>query len=132
MQTPLSTPMAESQFMEEHISYHGPITQDDAVKRLKKSGINCYLTRYSTSLGMYVITAYRKKPETVGNFGLIVNLRSETDRYRIFKMERKFMNIDEMLRFYETNRIHPTFANIGRRYTQQDHIDNNPGPCTIL
>ncbi len=126
--------MPENEIMEEHVSFHGTMTQKQAVKILKESGINCYLIRFSNSLGMYIITVYRKRPVTVENFGLIINKKSETDRYGITNMEKKFKNIDDLLNFYETNRIHPSFESIGTRYTKQDHIieDQRRPCCNIL
>ena len=131
--TPLTTPVPERNLMENHNSYHGAISGDEAVRRLLKTNYDAYLTRFSPNHGMYVVTVLKRDPRsTVGHFGLQINRRSQR-KYSVVGMESHFDSIDELLGFYENNQIHPQFNNIGRRLTVQDFTYLiQKGICTFL
>ena len=118
--------------MEDHQSYHGNITGDEAVRRLKMAKVDAYLTRFSSRHGRYMITVFKPEPsKTIGNFKLVIDKKSQIRKYAVEGMERSFQNIDLLLVYYESNRIHPIFDNIGRRFTVQSFIEKDHR-CRIL
>ena len=130
----MTSPIPERNFMENHTSYHGCISGGEAIKRLKKTHDVCtYVTRFSTSHRRYVITILKRgRPNTVGHFRLNID-RSAQRKYSVDGLENHFDSIDELLGFYEKNRIHPEFDTIGRQLTKQ-HYDylREKGICTLL
>jgi hypothetical protein len=117
--------------MDENNSYHGVITGKEAVKRLKKVNNDSYLCRFSSRNQKYVLSLVKNGPRKVGHFELSINKSSQA-KYKVEGMEKHFETIDELLRFYETNRIHPEFDNIGTRLTLHEYTNRiHSRPCTI-
>ena len=116
-------------FIDDHNSYHDVISGEEAVKRLKKSGGNAYLTRFSVRNGVYVITVL--KQGRVGNFRLQINKSNLRNKYAVYGMEQKFNSLEGLLRYYETTRIHPMFENIGRPYTLREHAESHSS-CVLF
>ena len=113
--------------MGEHESYHENITGKEAEKRLKKLKKRSYLTRYSEIEESYILTVFepRTPKYVIQHYKIII----ENGRCNIDGKERDFENIDELLIYYERNRIHNAFKNIGQKYTLAEH---NDGFCTLL
>ena len=108
----------------EHPSYHRGLTGEEAILRLKASGLNhCYLIRYSENRKGYVLTIYRKE-KGAKDVEKHYNIVTENGRYKIHGRGFKdnFDNIGELLKHYEQNWIHPTLESIGKIYTQQDFL----------
>lgn len=120
--------------MAEHSSYHGAIRGEEAERRLKEFGTNCYLTRYSRSQGCYMLSVY--KPELfaeqiehgIKNFKITITrvshrrvFSSRSNQYQIGA--RKFNSPAEMLQYYEKNRIDPGFQDIGRCVTEREYLE---------
>lgn len=118
--TPMTIPIPERNFMDDHNSYHGAISGEEAVKRLRKANNDSYLCRYSSGNRKYVITIFQQELRKVGHFRLSINRNSQR-KYKVEGMTKHFESIENLLWFYETNRIHPEFDTIGRRLTVQDY-----------
>lgn len=116
----MTIPIPERNFMEDHNSYHGAISGEEAVKRLSSTDTDSYLSRFSSGNRKYVLTILKHKARKVSHFRLAID-RSSQRKYKVEGMENHFESIDELLGFYENNRIHPEFDNIGRRLTVQDY-----------
>lgn len=118
--TPMTIPIPERNFMDDHNSYHGAMSGEEAVKRLRKANNDSYLCRYSSGNRKYVLTILKQELHKVGQFRLAID-RSSQRKYKVEGMEKHFESIDDLLCFYEANRIHPEFDNIGRRLTVLDY-----------
>ena len=119
----------EEDMMEEHTSYHNAITGEEAICRLKQSGLpHCYLTRYSQDKLIYVLTVYwRQRPQDVEEH---FELRNEQGRCKIARKHQEFENLKELLEHYEQHRISPSLPNIGQNYMFQTY--NARKICIIL
>ncbi len=133
--------------MPEHSSYHGTITGDEAQHRLRQFNTRGYLTRFSRTKDCYVLSVYepdtargRLKPyvqhfkittETVPYGGIWGWLGSKKDVYQIDHSEMNFDSLDEMLYYYEKNRIDPGFQDIGIRITKEKYSEKNPNLALI-
>lgn len=127
----MTIPIPERKFMEDHNSYHGAISGEEAVKRLSRTNSDTYLSRFSSGNRTYVITILKHEVRKVSHFQLAIN-RTSQQKYRVEGMEKHFDSIDELLGFYENNRIHPEFDNIGRRLTVQDYTNLRPQKHCVL
>ena len=115
--------------MGEHSSYHNAITGDEAIRRLRNSGLpHCYLTRYSKTKQKYVLTVYQKqRPEDVEEHFPIA-IRS--GKHKIEGKIEEFENIGGMLKHYESKRINPSLPDIGQVYALD--LYNTRQRCIIL
>lgn len=101
----LTSPVPESNFMEDSNSFHGAITAQEAIKRLQIALGDYYITRFSSANKSYVLSVLKRNPHNSGHFRLVMH--------------------------YETNRIHPEFDNIGRRLTVQTFTQLSQRRCII-
>lgn len=131
--SPLTVPFLERHIMEDHDSYHGPITGEEAATRLSMERTDCYLTRFSNKLNSYVLSVKKRDPKIpLGNFRLIIDQMYGRNTY-IDGMERRFNNTDELLTYYEQHPIHPLYNRIGRRFTKEDfnHTQEQRKHCVL-
>ena len=107
--------------MEEHSSYHNAITGEEAILRLKNSGHpHCYLTRYSLSTSVYVLTVYKKeRPADVEEH---YPLNIENNKRKIEGKENDYASLAELLHYYEHARINPSLPYIGHNYTLEEYM----------
>ena len=116
--------------MEDNNSYHGALSGEDAIKRLKKAAADAYLTRFSRSYDCYILTLLKRSTHAIpGHFKLAIN--RNTQRYFVHGMEKTFGGMDELLAWYENNRIHPLFDTIGRRLTVQEYTHIMQKRCIL-
>lgn len=104
-----------------HPSYHGNITGSHAVSKLKEKGGNCYLTRWSHSQQLFVLTVLRRGTDDNGhqfNIEICKNddyfdepLTSVT--YEIKGTQMQFYDIHRMLEFYHNNSVSHEVDGIG-------------------
>lgn len=128
----MTSPIPEPNFMEDNNSYHGAISGDEAIKRLKKAIGNAYLTRFSTRHGRYILTVLKwESAPIIGNFKLTIR-RNSRRKYSVEGMMKHFNSMDGLLGYYENNRIHPIFDNIGGKLTVQNYIYIQQKRCRIL
>ena len=109
----------EESMMEKHSSYHGSITGDEAIRRLKYSGHpHCYLTRFSKERQKYMLTVYMHAYEdVVENF--VLNIMHE--KCEIEGKSKAFKNIQSLLKYYEAEEINPSLERIGQNYLLEDY-----------
>ena len=109
--------LKEAELMDEHPSYHGSITSEEAKRRLNMHGGLCYLTRFSESHQHYMLSVYQDEPtEVIKHFRLLID--RNRDCAQIQGMEQSFKNISRLLSHYESKRIDPAFRNIGKPYRE--------------
>ena len=121
----------EEDLMEEHSSHHNAITGEEAINRLKHSGLpHCYLTRYSQDKLIYVLTVYwKQRPMDVEEH---FHLRTEEGRCKIVGKRQEFESIEKLLEHYEKHRISPSLPTIGKNYEFEDYNSRmERGTCTI-
>lgn len=113
----------EDKMMGEHPSFHQSITAEEAVRRLKMSSRNCYLTSYSNTHKFYILTVYckRKPSDVVEHFGIHIT----GQKYKLKGATTEFNSIESLLKHYEDNRISPSLPNIGRCYSQQEYDEQD-------
>ena len=120
--------------MPEHSSYHGTIKGREAALRLMEFETRCYLTRYSRVRDCYVLSVYEPdktiKPnvqhfkiiiKTVKFGGILGWFQSQKNVYQI--NEKEFESPEELLQYYEKNRIDPGFQDIGRCIAKQSYLE---------
>ena len=100
--------------MTEHGSYHDGLTGEQAVQRLRSSGRNGYLTRFSEAQNIHVLTVF--KQQTPNDVIKHFKISLENGKCKI-NNEIEFMGIEELLEYYEKNRIDPVLRTIGEKYT---------------
>ena len=92
-------------------------------------GKNCYLTRYSKVQKSYILSVFRKQrpDDIIEHFAIVIG---ENRKHKIKGIEDdEFGSVGHLLAYYETQRIHPGFPNIGQCYTEsefdaiQDELD---------
>lgn len=107
--------------MDDHNSYHGSITGEEAEQRLKMCSDHCYLTRYSEAKECYMLTIYKKKfKKTIKHFQIFFEHSGSHKVYKIDGKMEEFCGIKEMLMYYESSQIDPDFKTIGRPISEQE------------
>ena len=117
--------------MGEHPAYHQSIAGDDAVRRLKRQGGHCYLTRYSKVHECYVLSVLQhQKPmePVVEHFALAI----KNGGIKVAGKYKTFDNIGALLQYYEHNRIDPGIKSIGQALTEDDYLQSKRRTCIIL
>ena len=116
-------PLAEKEtLMDEHSSYHGAIEEEEAVLRLRLSGVpHCYLTRYSKDKNMYVLSVFMKQSteDVIEHYTITIN----GNKYQIeskFKVD-DFNSIEQLLEHYMAKRISHSLPNIGESYKLEEY-----------
>ena len=105
--------------MGEHDSYHGSITGEEAIRRLKHSGYPlCYLTRFSEGQHRYMLTVYMHAPNIVENHFRIAIVYG---KYKIEGKAVEFETIQQLLDHYAAERINPSVERIGQKYSFEDY-----------
>lgn len=61
---------AELQTFFKDPSYHGAITGEEAERKLREHGGNCYLTRYSESREVYVLSVYKDENQLYAQYDI--------------------------------------------------------------
>lgn len=128
--------------MDEHPSYHGEISGEEAGERLKICCTHGYLTRYSENSQRYVLSVYQKFPhkEVTKHFPITFTNNGGQNMYQISSDEEP-KGLQAMLTHYEKSRIDPALQNIGscvsldeylRRHQEQERHhqkENVPPPA---
>ena len=126
--------LSGTQMLGDHLSYHQCISGKEAMRRLKASGYPCcYLTRYSEAQESYILSVYQQQTpkDTKKHFRIIIK---SNGRLKIEgETQVHFANIEELLKYYETNRIHPSLKNIGCGYNEEKFVEHaSHNKCIIL
>ena len=106
--------------MDEHPSYHGSITSEEAKRRLQMWGGLCYLTRFSKSNQRYMLSVYQDKLDIIKHFRLLID--RDRNYAQIQGKRQSFKNIDRLLHHYEYERISPAFRSIGIPYREARYV----------
>ena len=101
--------------MDDDTSYHGSITSEEAKQKLKMCGGLHYLTRFSESNQRYMLSVYQNEPkELIKHFRLLIHRDSDGRKcVQIEGKEKSFRRMEQLLQYYEDNRIDPAFECIG-------------------
>ena len=116
-------PKTKREMMDEHPSYHGAISGEEAEKRLKICCTHGYLTRYSENSQCYVLSVYQEFPheEVVKHFPITFTSNGGQKMYKISSDEEP-KGLQAMLTYYECNRIDPALKNIGGCVSLQEYL----------
>ncbi len=121
-----------NEMMDEHASYHEEITGDEAEKRLKLCSTHGYLTRHSKENQSYVLSVHKQTDsDNLFKHFPIHFTNGDRKMYQIGERGKEFVNLLEMLNFYERTRIDPSLKSIGAIVTEDDYCrrkqeENNP------
>ena len=109
-----------SEQIHSHPSYHGEMRKGTAEQRLKQHGGNCYLTRYSGSRSVYVISSLRvrKWDKKLAHFNIII-IR-EISSFQIKGSGLVFKEISKLYDYCQKNPAGDEIDCLG------DYITNTP------
>ncbi len=104
----------------QHRSYHNEISGEEAEKRLKIFGNHHYLTRYSENQKCYILSVCASDEDL--QFEKIKHFQLKLSDQGIEIQEKKqFADLEEMLKYYETNRLDTAFPKIGDCLTEDNY-----------
>ncbi len=118
----VSKAISYRRLMKNHSSYFGIKTGLEAEQLLTAMGEDCYLTRYSQQNRAYLLSVMKTTQCGGDNhfehFKLLID--NKVEGYEIDGYEKSFKNIDNLLRYYQSNPITPRITSIGQQYLSGD------------
>ena len=116
----LATVVEPKEMITKHKSYHNEISGEVAEKRLRVFGNRHYLTRYSENQKCYILSVCASDEDL--QFEKIKHFQLKLSDQGIKIQEKKqFADLEEMLKYYETNRLDTAFPRIGDCLTEDDY-----------
>lgn len=85
----------------QHPSYHGVITQEEAEQRLSKIRFNCYLTRFNRKNASFMLSVATLQANNRNFMHLIITITN--NEYEVKNTGKRFCYISELLEFYLHN-----------------------------
>lgn len=105
--------------------YHGTITSRQAEERLRSTGRNCFLIRYSSNKTSYVLSVLSERERgrhLIRHYKMVVDKLHEG--YAIEGTGVKFESLHKMLWYYHNNPLDPDVSGIG--------VECNEGRTLVL
>lgn len=108
-----------SQEITDHPSYHGVINMKGAELKLRQNGGNSFLTRYSKSNQMYVLTVlnYKEGESFCRDFKIKFKRENDHSTYEIIGTQLEFNDISRLLDFYQYNPLSSIISSVGNFVT---------------
>ena len=136
----MAVPTWELDELSTHPSYHGTMDRISAETKLREQDGSCYITRYSRTRKVYVLSVIkRKRPSssgTVKHFKLKIEKQKDRASFEIHGAQRKFNSIAKMLDFYQQTHLNHDIGTIGkflknetRFFKPIDLEDSETSPC---
>lgn len=92
-----------------HASYHGPMNKLSAESKLKEQDDSCYLTRYSKTRKVYVLSIMNKNKKSgsrkIKHFRLKIEQRGDHTVFEIHGAQKEFQNLPELLKYHQKNGV---------------------------
>lgn len=102
--------------VENHPTFHGPLTRQRAEEMLKEQDKNCHLTRFSIERHTYILSVMNKKrwhKTALEHFDIEANKLNNTVFYRLKGYGEKKGSFSELLGYYQNARISRKISGIG-------------------
>jgi len=116
----------ENELMENHESYHEDISGPEAEFRLKQFNKPCYLTRYSTATKQYRLSVCRsvaRRGELIDDVRhYLIGFKHEEQARSYWIMDKVFPGLQDMLEYYQQNRIDHGNPNIGTCVSKETYL----------
>lgn len=113
----VAVPTWELDELSTHPSYHGTMDRDSADTKLREQDSSCYLTRYSRTRKVYVLSVIKRKRLSdsgmVKHFKLKIEKQRDRASFEIHGAQRKFNCIAKMLDFYQQTHLNHDIGTIG-------------------
>lgn len=103
----------------EHPSYHGTMRTKEAEIKLRQHGGDCYLTRFSKSKNVYVLTVFKSEEELCQNFQIDFKVKNDYNMYEILGTQKEFDDFFVLLDFYKSFPLSHNISTIGEILTTQ-------------
>ncbi|XP_064385801.1 putative uncharacterized protein DDB_G0271606 isoform X2 [Halichondria panicea] len=104
----------------QHRSYHNEISGEEAEKRLKVFGNHHYLTRYSENKKCYILSVCASDEDLQFEKTKHFQLKLSDQGIEI-QEKKRFADLEDMLKYYETNRLDTALPRIGVCLTEDDY-----------
>ncbi|XP_064385794.1 putative mediator of RNA polymerase II transcription subunit 26 isoform X2 [Halichondria panicea] len=116
----LATIVEPREMIIKHRSYHNEISGEEAEKRLRVFSNHHYLTRYSENKKCYILSVCASDEDLQFEKTKHFQLKLSDQGIKI-QEKKRFADLEEMLNYYETNRLDTAFPRIGVCLTEDDY-----------
>ena len=118
----------------QHISYHHVITEEEAMRRIRRSGQNhCYLTYFNSEKQTYMLAVYQRQGRNKVEKHFPITISHGMHHLQLDEVmddQESFESIDRLIQHYAMHRVDPSLINIGQNYTLQMYRQRRR--CIIL